>query len=89
LTSAAAELETMYGSLRSSWELADDEFRLDVTIPPNTAATVVLPSDDTGQVTESGRSLADAGGINGTRTEGSATIVEIGSGTYHFVCRYH
>lgn len=89
LTSAAAELETMYGPLRSFWKLADDEFRLDVTIPPNATAMVVLPSDDTGQVTESGRLLTNAGGITGTRTEGTATIVEIGSGTYRFVCRYH
>ena len=48
LTSAAASLETMYGTVSSSWTLDGDRFALEVTVPPNTSATVRLPgSSDT------------------------------------------
>ncbi|WP_293789403.1 glycoside hydrolase family 78 protein [uncultured Pedobacter sp.] len=43
LTSASAELETVYGTIKSSWTLADGTFKLDVVVPCNTTATVVMP----------------------------------------------
>lgn len=46
LSSAAAELETVYGLVKSSWTLENDIFKLDVTIPANSTATVILPKTD-------------------------------------------
>ena len=46
LTSASAELETVYGTVKSSWTIADGVFKLDVTVPANATATVVLPKTD-------------------------------------------
>lgn len=46
LTSASAELETVYGTVKSSWAIADGIFKLDVTVPANASATVVLPKAD-------------------------------------------
>ncbi len=46
LTSASAELETVYGTVKSSWILADGVFKLDVVVPANASATVVLPKTD-------------------------------------------
>ncbi|MHA4896460.1 family 78 glycoside hydrolase catalytic domain [Pedobacter sp. PWIIR3] len=43
LTSASGEINTSYGTLKSAWTLTDGTFKLDVTIPANTKATVVLP----------------------------------------------
>ncbi|MEJ7558432.1 MAG: alpha-L-rhamnosidase C-terminal domain-containing protein [Pedobacter sp.] len=43
LTSASAELDTSYGIVKSAWTLADGLFKLDVSIPANAKATVVLP----------------------------------------------
>ncbi|WP_145856336.1 glycoside hydrolase family 78 protein [Pedobacter suwonensis] len=43
LTSASAALETVYGTIKSSWTLTDGTFKLDVTVPANASATVVLP----------------------------------------------
>ncbi|MES2827957.1 MAG: glycoside hydrolase family 78 protein [Bacteroidota bacterium] len=43
LTSASAELDTSYGTVKSAWTLKDGLFKLDVTVPANTKATVVLP----------------------------------------------
>ncbi|SES18530.1 glycoside hydrolase family 78 protein [Pedobacter rhizosphaerae] len=43
LTSASGELETVYGTVKSSWTLADGTFKLDVIIPANAKATILLP----------------------------------------------
>jgi len=43
LTQARATLQTMYGVAESRWRLTGGEFTLDVTVPPNTTATVRLP----------------------------------------------
>jgi alpha-L-rhamnosidase len=43
LTSASGELNTSYGTVKSSWTLNDGLFKLDVTVPANAKATVVLP----------------------------------------------
>ncbi len=40
---ARAELETSYGIARSSWKKADGKLILEVTVPPNTSATIEFP----------------------------------------------
>jgi len=44
LQSAAAELETPYGTARSAWKLKRDQLTLEVTVPPNTTATLRTPA---------------------------------------------
>jgi alpha-L-rhamnosidase len=43
LTSASAKLETMYGTVQSAWKRSGDVIAYDITIPPNTTATIDLP----------------------------------------------
>jgi len=83
-TYARAALNTMYGLTASAWEIVDGRFRLDVTVPPNTHATVRLPHATLAQVTESGQTLDAADGIARAFQEGEAVIVEVGSGQYRF-----
>lgn len=45
ITNAAAELETVYGTVKSAWTLENGLLKLDVTIPANTKAKVVLPGN--------------------------------------------
>ncbi|QPH41081.1 glycoside hydrolase family 78 protein [Pedobacter endophyticus] len=54
LTSASGELETVYGTVKSSWTIANGVFKLDVTIPANTTAAVVLPNTAQRQAIGSG-----------------------------------
>lgn len=42
LTKASAELETVYGTVKSAWVLENNILKLDVTIPANTRAKIVL-----------------------------------------------
>lgn len=46
LTHAQARHLTPYGMAESAWKIADGKFDLDVTIPPNTDAQVILPNGE-------------------------------------------
>jgi alpha-L-rhamnosidase len=70
LTYATGTLDTQYGELKSSWTYENEVFKLDVTIPPNTTATVYLP-DVEGSAT-----------LDGNAIEGQSH--ELGSGQYQF-----
>lgn len=43
ITSVSGELNTPYGLVSSSWKIENNVFKLDVQIPANASATVVLP----------------------------------------------
>ncbi len=43
LTWAKGRLESPYGVISTAWKLDDSKFTLEVTIPPNTTATIRLP----------------------------------------------
>lgn len=51
LTWARGRLDTPYGELSTSWTLKDQQFALDVQVPPNTEALVMLPAAPAAQVT--------------------------------------
>lgn len=44
VSSTSAELNTPYGTVSSSWTLDNGLMRLDVTVPANATATVILPA---------------------------------------------
>ncbi|MBD2869233.1 glycoside hydrolase family 78 protein [Paenibacillus arenilitoris] len=89
LSWAEGRLETMYGTLASKWSrIGEGRMALEVTIPPNATAEIVLPgAADAAAVTESGAKLSDAAGIAAV-SDGAATgggvAVRVGSGSYRF-----
>jgi alpha-L-rhamnosidase len=88
LTFVKASHPSMYGTIATSWKrAADGGFTLDVTVPPNTTATVWLPAKDVSGVTESGRSVKAAQGVRFLRAEGGAAVFEVEPGSYSFGSR--
>jgi alpha-L-rhamnosidase len=83
-TNVKASHNSMYGRVSSAWTLKDGRFELAVEVPPNTRATVRLPGAQLANVTEGSQALANGNGITGSRQEGDAVVVEIGSGQYRF-----
>jgi alpha-L-rhamnosidase len=43
---AAASYKSVYGLIKTDWKIEDGMFTLNVTIPPNTTATIFLPSEN-------------------------------------------
>jgi alpha-L-rhamnosidase len=85
LTHVRAALHSLYGEIASAWQLTDADFRLQVTVPANTRATVRILASELAQVTESGKKLGEAGGITSVKVEGGAAVIEVGAGQYDFV----
>ena len=78
---------TVRGEVRSEWRREAGFFRLDVTIPPNTTATVFVPGTGPESVSESGRLAGQDEGVRFLRSEGGAAVFAIGSGRYSFIAK--
>ncbi len=72
--------------VKSAWEQSEDHGEINVTIPVNATATVVIPSADVGQTTESGISVENHDDIEVQKVSeaNSTTRIRLGSGTYNF-----
>ncbi len=87
LTHAAAEFESMYGRIVSSWRVENGVMTLEVVVPVNATADVRLPGTRSEAVSESGRPLAAAKGVSDVRKDGEDTVLRVGSGRYLFSYR--
>ncbi|HUT28353.1 MAG TPA: glycoside hydrolase family 78 protein [Sedimentisphaerales bacterium] len=86
LSFARARLDSMYGPIEAEWRVDGNTTTVTVEIPPNTTATVKLPSAKLSDVTEEGKPLSEASGIHllQMRQEGNTAVIHIGSGQYLF-----
>jgi alpha-L-rhamnosidase len=84
---ARTSYESIHGLVITDWKKTEDAFFLDVTIPPNTRATIHVPSRSPAEVTEGGNSIEAASGVRLAGWEDGATILEVGSGYYRFRAR--
>ncbi|MFH1966011.1 MAG: glycoside hydrolase family 78 protein [Acidobacteriota bacterium] len=83
MTYARAELDSMYGTIKSGWKLEDGKFTMDVQVPPNTRATVKLPEARLGTVVLNGSPIQEQTRYN-PRQAGNSVILEVLSGEYEF-----
>lgn len=79
---AKASYESRYGLIKSGWKLKNHHLKVNVVIPPNTTAKIILPKTMLDKVKENGkpilRKFENAKELNGN------VIVEVGSGKYEF-----
>ena len=81
LTFARTSYKSIHGLIVSDWRIENGTLHLDVTVPPGTTATVLIPSSAPAAVTESGRPVAASNYTNGR----AVFLVE--SGRYAFVSK--
>ena len=79
LTWAKGSYNSIRGQIASSWKIENGQFILDVTVPPNATATVVLPAKDAKDVTVNGKQLKKADSVSPEKNE---LAVKLGSGRY-------
>jgi alpha-L-rhamnosidase len=84
LTFVKASHRSLYGTIVSDWKIDGASFHWDVTIPPNTTATVYVPAKGEASVTENGRKTTEVKGVKFLRMEGGAAVYDVGSGSYSF-----
>jgi alpha-L-rhamnosidase len=80
----AAQLNTLFGEIKSKWNRETDHFQLVVQIPTNTEGTIRLPGARLEEVSESGVPLSRAAGVSSAEQVGDAVLVQVGSGSYDF-----
>ena len=78
LSWAKATYQSVYGEIVSGWEVKEGMMRVEVTIPPNTRATIHLPGA-VGQAFE---------GVETAVLQGQDVVFEVGSGSYAFAYRW-
>ncbi|CAG7643051.1 family 78 glycoside hydrolase catalytic domain [Paenibacillus allorhizosphaerae] len=80
-----AKLVTMYGTVESGWrKQPDGRLTVEITLPPNTTASVELPKALLAEVQENGRRAETAEGIISCRQAEGNVRLRLGSGTYTF-----
>ena len=84
LSYVKASYDSSYGKIVSDWKVAEGRFVWNLTVPPNTTATVYVPAQDPAAVTESAKPAGEARGVKFLRNEAGAAVYEIGSGSYRF-----
>jgi len=81
-------VKTSYNSVRgrivSEWKRTDSHFTLHAGIPAGATALIFLPAQSEESVTESGRRLRDARGVNFIRMDKDRAILAVTGGTYDF-----
>ena len=81
-----ADLKTYYGLVSSHWKVQGNHFILDIQIPANTSARIILPTEKKSSVQESGKTIPISNGNDQLNMEETGTLILVGSGSYHFSC---
>jgi alpha-L-rhamnosidase len=88
LTFVRASHVSPYGRIATDWRLERSAFTLRISIPPNTTATVYIPTSDSAGVTESGKPAKVARGVRLLSNEDGVAVYAVGSGDYVFASRF-
>ena len=86
VTNATTTYESPYGTIKCKWELKEHNYILNVTIPANSNAVIVLPTDDVTNVTDFGEPISQMKDVR-VDESGSKLRLIVGSGTYRFVVK--
>ncbi|MEI2396148.1 glycoside hydrolase family 78 protein [Paenibacillus phytohabitans] len=82
---AEASFESVYGTISTAWNKQDDgTVKLDVVIPANTSAEVILPASSMDSILEGEKSLSQTSGLLKVEQSGSEQLLLLGSGNYSF-----
>jgi alpha-L-rhamnosidase len=84
-----ASVNTMQGTISSSWQKKQDGLTLEIKIPANTSALVHLPAGRGASITEGGKAISGVKGIKVVAAGEDKTVVELDSGSYMFFLSKH
>jgi hypothetical protein len=87
LTWVKGSYQSVSGPITTEWRRTADALTLQVTVPPNTSATVYVPTAQPGAVREGKNLAAKASGVKFLRLENGAAVYQVGSGSYQFATR--
>lgn len=85
LTSVKVQYESLYGIIKSEWQLrADGVFQLDIQVPVNTTASVYVPGINVLVDGSTARLGMIGGGCELVTSKEGVSVFHVGSGAYRF-----
>jgi len=87
LTSASGSLLTPYGKVVSSWKIENNTFQLNITIPPNTTATVVIPANVNEDLLLEGKIFKNNSDITMIKKGTNTFELSVKPGTYKLISK--
>ena len=88
MTWAEGFYDSMYGRIKSAWEISDGAITYRATVPANTTATLYMPADTQSTITENGMPASEAEGVEFVKYENGRSVYRLASGDYKFMCPY-
>lgn len=79
-----ASYNSIRGKIMTDWKRDGKNFRLNVTVPPNTTATIFVPAKSAETVLEHGKPARDSPGIRFLEMNGGCAVFAVESGEYNF-----
>lgn len=79
--------QTIRGTVESNWKVTAEGTEFEITIPPDTTATIKLPTAEGESLTESGHKIDEKSGISVLPSDSSSEKLRVGSGHYHFLVK--
>lgn len=79
-----ARYDSLHGPVRLHWQVRDGRFDLDLIVPANVTARVLLPCRNPAEARESGRPLRRVKGLRLLGHSGDRAELDLGSGTWRF-----
>jgi alpha-L-rhamnosidase len=77
-----SSFKSLYGTIVSNWSISNDQFSWNITIPPNTSATVYIPAKQAESITLNGKNISPGNMVTNTGNEKDRITVNLGSGEY-------
>ena len=82
-------MDSRLGRYSIQWKLSAGQLEVELVIPPNGRATLIMPTSETGAVMESGKPAVSSKGVRLIGAYPDGDHFEIGSGHYQFTSPYH
>jgi len=87
LSFSKVSYQSMYGEIKSHWRFVDEDYYLNLTIPPNTSATVFVLAGNSDKVTESAKPVSNNPYVHFLKYENNYAVYEVESGEYQFLSK--
>ncbi len=78
--------ESPFGTVRNRWERDGDTLKMFVTVPPNSQATVFIPTSKPSSLTEGGKPITKAQGVSQLKAADGFATMKLPAGRYEFSC---
>jgi len=82
VTWAKGHYDSIRGRISSNWKLEGKFFHWEITTPPNTSATVYIPSADKAKITLDGEPIDEVEGVKFLRMENDRAVIQVSAGTF-------